>query len=244
MERRCSRRRADRADGDPVRSGIRRGSEDPSRRQLRVTRRQHGDDRTRVRRKFRRRRGSNRRQDGRWPRRDEGRHRHGLNHAAQRPHRRRHRRRQCRRATSSTPKPIESIAGARPRDGKSLADVRKLLRSGALDRAATPRPAENTTIVVVATNAKMTKARDQPRRASWPTMASRGRSRRHTPSATAIRSSRWRPGSWSGTANPTIVGALAADAVTEAIVRAVSKARRSGGLPAARDLGTVPARIK
>jgi L-aminopeptidase/D-esterase-like protein len=47
-----------------------------------------------------------------------------------------------------------------------------------------------------------------------------------------------------GTTNPTIVGALAADAVTEAIVRAVSKAEALGGLPAARDLGSVPARIK
>jgi hypothetical protein len=32
--------------------------------------------------------------------------------------------------------------------------------------------------------------------------------------------------------------------VTEAIIRAVSKAESLGGLPAARDLGTVPSRIK
>jgi L-aminopeptidase/D-esterase-like protein len=51
-------------------------------------------------------------------------------------------------------------------------------------------------------------------------------------------------GRWTGTANPTIIGALAADVVSEAIVRAVSKAEALGGLPAARDLGTVPARIK
>jgi L-aminopeptidase/D-esterase-like protein len=45
-------------------------------------------------------------------------------------------------------------------------------------------------------------------------------------------------------ANITVIGALAADAMAEAIVRAAAKAERAGGLPAARDLGTVPARIR
>jgi L-aminopeptidase/D-esterase-like protein len=44
--------------------------------------------------------------------------------------------------------------------------------------------------------------------------------------------------------NVTIVCALAAEAMSEAIVRAVSKAETLGGVPAARDLGTVPARIR
>src|SRR5689334_14091947 len=46
------------------------------------------------------------------------------------------------------------VAGARDPNG-TLADARKVLRSGA---QAAPRPAENTTIGVVATNAKLTKA--------------------------------------------------------------------------------------
>jgi hypothetical protein len=41
-----------------------------------------------------------------------------------------------------------------------------------------------------------------------------------------------------------IVGALAADALAEAIVRAATQTQGLGGLPSARDLGTVPARLK
>ncbi len=41
-----------------------------------------------------------------------------------------------------------------------------------------------------------------------------------------------------------MIGALAADAMAEAIVRAVSKAESLPGIPSARELGTVPARIK
>src|SRR5688572_22831161 len=47
------------------------------------------------------------------------------------------------------------VAGIRTEDGKSLADVRELIRSGALTRAAAPRAGGNTTIVVVATNARL-----------------------------------------------------------------------------------------
>ena len=49
------------------------------------------------------------------------------------------------------------VAGVRTADGKSLADARKLLRDGSLMKAVTPRAAENTTIAVVATNARLTK---------------------------------------------------------------------------------------
>jgi L-aminopeptidase/D-esterase-like protein len=135
------------------------------------------------------------------------------------------------------------VAGARASDGRTLADVRTLIRSGALDRVGTPVPASNTTIVVVATNAKMTKA--EVNRVAI--MADDGFARAIVPSHTVGDGDTvftLATGSWTGTANPTIVGALAADAVTEAIVRAVSKAEPLGGLPAARDFGTVPARIK
>ena len=46
------------------------------------------------------------------------------------------------------------VAGARSADGKTLADARQLLRSGALTKAAPPQPGQNTTIGVVATNAE------------------------------------------------------------------------------------------
>jgi L-aminopeptidase/D-esterase-like protein len=51
-------------------------------------------------------------------------------------------------------------------------------------------------------------------------------------------------GRWEGEANVTIIGALAAEAMAEALVRAVSLAETSHGVPSARELGTVPARIK
>ena len=51
-------------------------------------------------------------------------------------------------------------------------------------------------------------------------------------------------GRFAGEASATIVGALAADALSEAIVRAVSTAEPLGGLPSARALGTAPARVR
>jgi len=131
------------------------------------------------------------------------------------------------------------VAGARDANGK-LADARKVLRSGA---GATPRPAENTTIGVVATNAKLTKA--QAARVAL--MADDGLARALYPSHTlgdgdtifALAT-----GAWNGTVDVSTVGALAADVMAEAIVRAAVMAKSSGGLPAAADLGTVPSRFK
>jgi L-aminopeptidase/D-esterase-like protein len=51
-------------------------------------------------------------------------------------------------------------------------------------------------------------------------------------------------GRWTGDANVSVIGALAADALAEAIVRAVSKAESIEGIPSAKSLGTVPGRIK
>lgn len=135
------------------------------------------------------------------------------------------------------------VAGARTADGKTLADVRQLIRQGTLDRAALPRAGENTTIAVVATNARLTKAEI----GRVAIMADDGFARAIAPSHTVGDGDTvftLATGRWTGTTNPTIVGALAAEAVTEAIVRAVSKAEALGGLPAARDFGSVPARIK
>ena len=44
-------------------------------------------------------------------------------------------------------------------------------------------------------------------------------------------------GRWDGNVNLSVIGALAADAMAEAIVRAATEAERSGGLPSARDWG-------
>lgn len=132
------------------------------------------------------------------------------------------------------------VAGARNPDG-SIADVRKLLRDGALTGG--PPPGENTTIGVVATNAALTKT-DVNRLAL---MADDGFAKAIVPSHTvgdgdtvfALATGRWR-----GEVSLTVLGALAAEAMAEAIVRAVSMADSLEGLPSARELGTVPARLK
>src|SRR5687768_6397522 len=135
------------------------------------------------------------------------------------------------------------VAGVRTPDGKSLADARKLLRDGSLLKAVAPRAAENTTVAVVATNARLTKT--EANRVAL--MADDGMARAISPSHTigdgdtvfALATGRW-----TGQADASIVGALAADVLAEAIVRAAALTQGLGGLPAARDLGTVPSRLK
>ena len=135
------------------------------------------------------------------------------------------------------------VAGVRTPDGKSLADARKLLRDGSLQRAIAPRAAENTTIAVVATNARLTKT-DTNRVAL---MADDGLAKALSPSHTigdgdtvfALATGRW-----AGQAEASIIGALAAEVLAEAIVRAAVQAQSLGGLPSARELGTIPARYK
>lgn len=125
------------------------------------------------------------------------------------------------------------VAGVRTEDGKDLADVRKLVRSAGL----TPEgfPGRNTTIGVVATNATLTKAQatkiaqmaqDGLARAIWPshTMADGD-----TVFALATGSR--------GPADVTRLGALAADVMSEAILRAVRAAKGIPGYPAVSDLG-------
>ena len=124
------------------------------------------------------------------------------------------------------------VAGVRTADGKDLADARVLLRAGEVQRS---RIGENTTIGVVATNATLTKtqatkvaqmAHDGYARAIAPV---------HTPAdgdtifalATAART---------GDADVGRVGALAAEAMSDAILRAVRQAASIPGYPAIRDL--------
>ena len=135
------------------------------------------------------------------------------------------------------------VAGALTEDGQSLADVRKLLRSGEIGRRSQPRAGENTTIALVATNAKLTKT--EINRVAL--MADDGFARAIVPSHTTGDGDTvfaLATGRWEGEASVTLIGALAADALAEAIVRAVSKAESLAGARSARELGTVPPRIK
>jgi L-aminopeptidase/D-esterase-like protein len=131
------------------------------------------------------------------------------------------------------------VAGVRGPDGK-LADARKLLLSGG-GRAG--RSGENTTLGVVATNAKLTKVQAQ----KMAQMAHDGYARAiypvHTP-ADGDTIFSLATGTWDGQANYGTIGALAAEAMAEAIVRAATQATASNGLPSARDLGTVPERYR
>lgn len=132
------------------------------------------------------------------------------------------------------------VAGAR-QTPDTLADLRGLLRAGTAGPE--PAPGQNTTLAVVATNARLT--REQATRVAL--MADDGLARAIYPSHTpgdgdtvfALAT-----GTWPGTPNITRIGALAADALAESIVRAAALADRAGGLPAARDLGTVPSRLR
>ena len=124
------------------------------------------------------------------------------------------------------------VAGVRGTDGR-LADARLLLRSG--QGNARPQPGENTTIGVVATNARLTKA--QANRMAL--MADDGFARAIYPSHTeadgdtifALATNRW-----DGSPSMTAIGALAADAMAQAVVRAATQATGLPDIPAAGDL--------
>ena len=131
------------------------------------------------------------------------------------------------------------IAGVRGVDGR-LADARKLLRAGQPRQRPTTG---NTTIGVVATNARLTKV--QARRVAQ--MAHDGYARAISPIHTLVDGDTvfsLATGTWTGTADEGVVGALAADAMAEAIVRAAVQSRASRGLPSARELGTIPERFR
>ena len=131
------------------------------------------------------------------------------------------------------PKTGAVIAGVRNADG-SLADVRKLLRSGAL--LAPAQPGQNTTIGVVATNAMLTKA--QTNRLAL--MADDGLARAIHPSHTNSDGDTvfaLATGTWSGSADIGVIGGLAQEVMADAIVRAATQATSIPSYPAARDLG-------
>jgi len=125
------------------------------------------------------------------------------------------------------------IAGVRTADGSGLADARTLVRSGALLRPT--RPGQNTTIGVVATNAALTKA--QATKVAQ--MAHDGLARAISPAHTPVDGDTvfaLATGTLAGEAEVTVIGALAAEVMADAIVRAAQQATGIPGYPAARDL--------
>jgi L-aminopeptidase/D-esterase-like protein len=129
------------------------------------------------------------------------------------------------------PKTGKIVAGARTADGKGFLNIIQAYRSG----RGSSSIGQNTTIGVVATNAKFDKTQmtkiaemshDGLARAINPT---------HTPSDgdTLFAMS---TGTSNVVANLTAIGALAAEAVSEAILRAVMKAKSVPGFPSVSDL--------
>lgn len=124
------------------------------------------------------------------------------------------------------------IAGVRNADGRTLADARVLLRSGAI-RFTTA--GQNTTIGIVATNARLTKT--EAHRVAQ--MTHDGYARAIAPVHTPVDGDAvfaLATGARSGPADVGLIGALAADVMATAIVRAAQQATSVTGYPALKDL--------
>jgi L-aminopeptidase/D-esterase-like protein len=153
------------------------------------------------------------------------------------------------------------VAGVRTEDGRGLADARVLLRSGALLRrsgqpwpgaspvgrdgpAADEEGLTNTTIGLVATNAPLTKAQAQ----KVAQMAHDGLARAISPAHSMLDGDTlFALGTGkleiaTDTSRLSLIGALAAEVMADAIVRAARQATGLPGLPAARDLVLEPPR--
>jgi L-aminopeptidase/D-esterase-like protein len=127
------------------------------------------------------------------------------------------------------------VAGTRTADGQRLADARKLLRGESTGGAA-PQAGANTTIGVVATNATLTKAEAT----KIAQMAQDGFARTIYPAHTMGDGDTvfsLATGRLEGPANVTLIGALAADVMSEAILRAVRMAEGLPGIPSVSELG-------
>jgi L-aminopeptidase/D-esterase-like protein len=124
------------------------------------------------------------------------------------------------------------VAGARAPDGRSFADARKMIRAGAFRADSGPA---NTTLGVIATNARLSKAEATRVAQAAHDGYARAIAPAHTPVdgdtifvlATAARE---------GAADVALIGALAADVTADAILRAATQATGLPGLPSVRDL--------
>ncbi len=126
------------------------------------------------------------------------------------------------------------VAGVRTADGKSLADARKLIRDP--DYKIPSRvPVANTTIGVVATNARLTKAQAT----KLAQMAQDGLARALYPTHTLVDGDTifaLATGERSDAGDVLKLGVFGADVVAQAILRAARQATGIPGYPAARDL--------
>jgi L-aminopeptidase/D-esterase-like protein len=125
------------------------------------------------------------------------------------------------------------IAGTRNEDGRTFADARRLLRAGSIRFAGGPA---NTTLGVVATNARLTKT--EARLVAQ--MAHDGYARALAPVHTPVDGDAiFALATGTHTAAPDAgqIGAMAAEAIADAIVRAATQATGLPNIPAARDLG-------
>jgi L-aminopeptidase/D-esterase-like protein len=123
------------------------------------------------------------------------------------------------------------VAGARTSDGTGFSDARTLLRTGIRPGS----PGEHTTLGVVATSARLTKTEA----ARVAQMAHDGFARAIYPSHTSHDGDAifaLATGTHDGEAGVTRIGALAADVVAAAILRAARAATGVPGFPALRDL--------
>jgi L-aminopeptidase/D-esterase-like protein len=124
------------------------------------------------------------------------------------------------------------VAGVRAADNRSLVDARTLLRAGTLHFGS---EIQNTVLGVVATNAKLTKT--QAKRVAE--MTHDGYARAIAPSHTPVDGDTvfvLATGGRSAPAEPGRLGAIAADVMAQAIVRAARQATGVPGYPALRDL--------
>ena len=129
----------------------------------------------------------------------------------------------------------EVVAGMVNDDG-TFVDARRFLREGGRRDDAPDEAGANTTIGLVATNARLTKAQ-APKIAQ---LGQNGFARAIYPAHTAGDGDTvfsLATGTWDGEANVTVVGALAADVMAEAILRAVRLAEGLPGIPGVSDLG-------
>lgn len=132
------------------------------------------------------------------------------------------------------PKTGQIIAGARSEDGKSFIDTAAKIRGGygVLEQA---QPLMNTTLAVVATNAAL----DKTQLTKVAQMAHDGLARTISPIHTlydgdtifAVSTDKL-----TAKVNHGAVGAIAADVLATAVIRAVTQATAAAGLPSYRDL--------
>ena len=124
------------------------------------------------------------------------------------------------------------VAGLRTPDGRGLADARTVVRLGGMGR---PPVGANTTIGVVATNAILTKTQATKVAQMAHDGYARALSPVHTPGDGDVIFA-LATGTWAREGDVALVGALAAEVMADAIVRAARQATGLAGYPAARDL--------